>query len=108
MPGILAERSTNSEGFSEGKGGPISEGADENQRTEESGGTLGDDGQNQKLKGVLEELNLDKNGEAEMDEDEQQPRLSSPDSGMWRERERANEQYFLCNHPPKKRACTID
>ena len=88
MPGILAERSANSEGFSEGKGGPISEGGDENQQTEESGGSLGDSGQNQKLKEALEELNLDKNGETEMEEDEQQPRLSSPDSGESRERER--------------------
>ena len=92
MPGILAERSANSEGFSEGKGGPISEGGDENQQTEESGGSLGDGGQNQKLKEALEELNLDKNGETEMDEDEQQPRLSSPDSGGWRGRERERER----------------
>ena len=91
MPGILAERS-NSDGFSEGKGGPISEGGEENQQMEDSGGSLEDGGQNEKLKKVLEDLNLDKNGEAEMDEDEQQPRLSSPDSGVWRERESVRDK----------------
>ena len=91
MPGILAEQSS-SEGFSEGKGGPISEGKEENQQVEDSGGSVEDGGRNQKLKKALEELSLDKNGEAEMDEDEQQPRLSSPDSGVMREREREREK----------------
>ena len=92
MPGILAEQLTNGEGLSEGKGGPISEQNEGDQQTEESGGSLEDGGQSQKLKEALEDLNLDKNGEAEMDEDEQQPRLSSPDSGVWRERERERER----------------
>ena len=91
MPGILAEQS-NSEGFSEGKGGPISEGGEENQQMEDSGGSLEDGGQNQKLKKALKDLSLDKNGEAEMDEDEQQPRLSSPDSGVQRDRETERER----------------
>ena len=110
MPGILAERSTNGEGLLEGKGGPISEQNEGDQQMKESGGSLEDGEQSQKLKEALKDLNLDKNGEAEMDEDEQQPRLSSPDSGVCveRERERERERYFLYNHPPKKRTCKIN
>ena len=86
MPGILAEQSK--VGLAEGKGGPISEGEAENQAVESSE----DGGQNQKLKAALEELSLEKNSEADMDEDEQPTRLSSPDSGMKLERERERER----------------
>lgn len=83
MPGILAQQSK--EGLVEGKGGPVPKEEEEEEEVKQieiSVDDLKDGGGNQKLKTALEELSLDKNGEAVMEEDGQLPRLSSPDSGI--------------------------
>ena len=80
MPGVLASEQSN-EVILEGKGGPRSDKEETSERTEEEAGEKC--GPKETLKKALEELSLDKNGETVMDEDDQQPRLSSPDSGTY-------------------------
>lgn len=73
MPGVLAEQSSQGPLEGPGKGRPLPEGEEENQKS----GVITED-----VTKELEQLTVEKNGEAVTDEDEEPTRLSSPDSGM--------------------------